>query len=681
MVLIILFSGFFCFSAARAASSVVINEAAWMGTGVSANNEWIEISNLGSEVADLSGWTLRAADGSPSITLTGAVTAGGYFLLERTSDETVPGATADQIYTGSLSNSGEILELRDAGGSLIDKIDASGGWPAGDNDLKLTMERRTGGGWQSSAAAGGTPKTENSGGATSPQPSPAPGEGEAVAPESAASSAAASAGQAGGGGEIKEEDNIIISEILPDPAGADSRGEFIELQNLGEQTVYLSGWRLETKNLKFEIRTDSRLVIEPKRFLALWRSDTGLPLSNQDDTVKLYAPGKSRAADSVKYKKPPTGKSYSRDGAGLSAGEAGEWYWTNHVTPGAKNYVNHEPVVEFSFDSPVIAGSPVSFDSSDTFDPDGETLAFSWDFGDGVTNGLADPEHTFLKAGSYKVKLSVKDADNLVTEEATVKVINRGAASSTVKTKTSVKSKTGSSVKGKKISGAGQTGRITARGVVLSEPGVLGSQIFYLAGEKNYQVYNYYKNFPKLKVGDEIAVTGELSNYQGEARIKTKSAGDIRIIGSGAAPEAEELACQALSEDYLGKLVKLTGEVTKKSGSTVYLDDSTDEALIYLKTSANISSKSLSVGEKLAVTGILSKTGSGLRLLPRGLDDIVKVDAASAAVEGESAKSDTWALAPRDKKAEMLEYLLIVAGGVIVVLIGLMIKYRRKLNL
>jgi hypothetical protein len=218
-----------------------------------------------------------------------------------------------------------------------------------------------------------------------------------------------------------------------------------------------------------------------------------------------------------------------------------------------------------------------------------------------------------------------------------------------------------------------------AQGVVLSEPGVLGSQIFYLGGEKNYQIYNYYKDFPKLKVGDEIAVTGELSDYQGETRIKTKSAGDIKVIRAGVEPEAEELSCQALSEDYLGKLVKLTGEVTKKSGSMVYLDDSTDEALVYLKSSANISGKNLSVGERLSVTGILSKTASGLRLLPRSLDDIVKVDAINAQAEGTSPESDSWALPPRDKKTEMLWYLLIIAGGVIIVLIGLLVKHRKKI--
>lgn len=673
---------------ARAATaSVIINEVAWMGTIDSANDEWIELYNPGSEAIDLTGWRLAATDGSPAINLTGAIPAAGYFLLERTSDETVPGAAADQIYTGALGNGGEVLELADAAGNLIDRIDAAAGWPAGDNEQKLTMERRAASSWQSSAEAGGTPKTENSAGAAPVVP-------ETETPSSSLSTPPPAEEDQGASSEPAD---IIISEILPDPVGADlpnlpagrqagqagDKGEFIELENKGEQPVYLSGWRLETKNLKFEIQSEAKLVIEPKRFLVLWRSDTRLPLSNQDDTVKLFAPGKSRAAASVRYKKPPTGKSYSRDGAGLSAGEAGDWFWSGRPTPGAKNHINHPPVVEFSFDAPVVVGRPTNFDSSDSFDPDGETLAFTWDFGDGIANRLANPEHTFLKAGSFKVRLSVADADNSVTSETTVKVIDANATSTAAKTKTKVKSKASPSVKGVKVSSVvSKAAKSWARlrGVALVKPGILGAQIFYIGGENNLQVYNYKKDFPPIKPGDYLEVSGELGEVDGEPRLKTKNAAAIKLLGEQAEPTAKELACADLAEEHLGRLVKLTGEVTKKMSATVYLDDNTEEALVYLKVASGLTGKDFSLGEKVSVTGILSKTASGFRLLPRGITDIARINTASAAVLGESAASDVWALPARDKKTEMLEYFLIVAGGIIVVLAGLMTKYRKRIT-
>ncbi len=121
---------------------VAINEVAWMGTVYDANDEWIELYNNTAAPVDLTGWTLCAADGTPNITLTGTIPAYGYFLLERTDDTTIPDIPADQIYTGALGNTGEILELRDASGAVVDTANGDGGgWPAGNNTTKQTMER------------------------------------------------------------------------------------------------------------------------------------------------------------------------------------------------------------------------------------------------------------------------------------------------------------------------------------------------------------------------------------------------------------------------------------------------------------------------------------------------------------------------------------------------------------
>ena len=111
---------------------VIINEIAWSGTQTSASDEWIELYNTTGANIDLSGWTLKAVDGTPDIALSGTISTNGYFLLERTADTTVSDLSADQIYTGTLGNGGESLELRDNEGNLIDTANSDGGvWPAG----------------------------------------------------------------------------------------------------------------------------------------------------------------------------------------------------------------------------------------------------------------------------------------------------------------------------------------------------------------------------------------------------------------------------------------------------------------------------------------------------------------------------------------------------------------------
>lgn len=124
------------------ARDVVISEVAWMGTQADANDEWIELYNNTDQAIALVGWRLEAADGMPSIVLSGVIPAKGFFLLERTDDNTVSDIIADQIYTGALSNPGEVLVLKDPSGNVIDTANGNGGpWPAGDDSRRATMER------------------------------------------------------------------------------------------------------------------------------------------------------------------------------------------------------------------------------------------------------------------------------------------------------------------------------------------------------------------------------------------------------------------------------------------------------------------------------------------------------------------------------------------------------------
>lgn len=130
--------------------TVVINEIAWMGTGASANDEWIELYNTSSKSIDISDWVLKAVDGTPDIVFASAsIGPFDYYLLERTDDTTISDILADQIYTDALKNSGEVLELRDFNGDLHDVVGlvASGSgesesWYEGDNATKSTMERK-----------------------------------------------------------------------------------------------------------------------------------------------------------------------------------------------------------------------------------------------------------------------------------------------------------------------------------------------------------------------------------------------------------------------------------------------------------------------------------------------------------------------------------------------------------
>ena len=116
MAILIIFLGLFALPF-FAEASVIINEIAWMGTSNSAQDEWIELYSASG--ANLEGWILKTADDAMNISLSGTIPAGGYFLIERTDDSTVPNVSADLVtpFGSGLSNSGEVLILINASGS------------------------------------------------------------------------------------------------------------------------------------------------------------------------------------------------------------------------------------------------------------------------------------------------------------------------------------------------------------------------------------------------------------------------------------------------------------------------------------------------------------------------------------------------------------------------------------
>ncbi len=228
-------------------ANVVVNEIAWMGTTSSANAEWIELANTSDSSVSLDGWKLAATDGSPSISLSGTIAGSGYFVLERTSDATLPSVTAGGIYSGSLSNSGEHLALKDAGGSVVDDIDASGGWQAGDNTTKETMQR-AGSGWLTGAptpgsanitppVSGGTGDTSGSSGGTDSSGTGTTGgdsggsggdtsgskndsdttETPSQDPANGSSTGSSSAGTAGTGSALPAPKKASVTPVKPDP--------------------------------------------------------------------------------------------------------------------------------------------------------------------------------------------------------------------------------------------------------------------------------------------------------------------------------------------------------------------------------------------------------------------------------------------------------------------------------
>lgn len=322
------------FALAASNGAVVINEIAWMGTTVSANDEWVELYNPTGQTVNLDSWVLKTADNKLNIKLSGNIGPGSFYLLERTDDESAPSMVADLIYNGALANDGERLQLYDATGVLVDEVNPAlnevNGWLAGNNTTKQTMER-VGAGWQDSQNPGGTPKAPNTA-------------SEKVIENS---SQGLSNGENGVNGEKREKegekegdelysDGIVINEILPSPDGADEIEEWIELKNINGQEVDISGWRIKDttgtiKTYKFPAGTK----INGYSFLVLSRPVSKISLNNTGDGLILLWPD-NQIVDETAFGKALLGQSWNRAKAG--------WAWSAVLTPNKENIIS-QPVL------------------------------------------------------------------------------------------------------------------------------------------------------------------------------------------------------------------------------------------------------------------------------------------------------------------------------------------------
>jgi DNA/RNA endonuclease YhcR with UshA esterase domain len=210
---------------------------------------------------------------------------------------------------------------------------------------------------------------------------------------------------------------------------------------------------------------------------------------------------------------------------------------------------------------------------------------------------------------------------------------------------------------------------VKVRGIMAVNPGIFGSQYFYIVDEETgMQVYQYKKDFPELTVGDSVEVKGVISIASGVKRIKAAKAGDIDILSTGQNMPAKTADIGDINEDMAGALVKIAGEITEIKTNYMYIDDGTDEVMIYFKRGAKIDKKKFKEGELAEVTGIVEQAKSNLQLWPRSQEDIVITGASEDLLKTQ---------APVGTSSDTTEkYLTATAGGITTLFLGFLARAR-----
>jgi len=204
-------------------------------------------------------------------------------------------------------------------------------------------------------------------------------------------------------------------------------------------------------------------------------------------------------------------------------------------------------------------------------------------------------------------------------------------------------------------------------GIVAVTPNVFGSQYFYIVDTAGVQIYMNKKDFPPFSIGDRMTVTGQLSEINGEARIKVSQKSNMVISAHPGDPPATPIQIVDVGESFEGALIVVNGEVTERKSTYLWVDDGTDEVKVYFKKGASINPSAFSVGDMVSATGILSQTASGYQILPRAMSDI-KTTGVS-----ESYLTSTIESSPPSATET---YLTVTAGGLSSILLAFVAKAR-----
>ncbi len=120
---------------------------------------------------------------------------------------------------------------------------------------------------------------------------------------------------------------LEINELLPDPNGADSNNEFIELFNPHSFSINLGSYVLTVGSKKYQLPAD--MVIDAYGYLAIYNEFIKFTLVNTTSQVTLESIFGEPIDGAITYSNPKVGLAWAKFGA--------DWRYTNQPTPGDIN--------------------------------------------------------------------------------------------------------------------------------------------------------------------------------------------------------------------------------------------------------------------------------------------------------------------------------------------------------
>lgn len=366
-------------------STVILNEIQITGGTGHTDDDFVELYNPTSLPINISDFRLRyknskGTEGSLRVFGSGScIPAQGFFLWANSKGVFAP--LADTTTSGALSNDYSVLLYPPEGTTPLDTISFGTGTTLPNPGASQSLSRNT---TDLIWSLTTTPTPTKSTPCPPPEPTPPP---------------------------APIVTSIRFNELLPNPSGEESAGEFIELYNDDASEANIGGFILHDASQTGSYTFPKDTLIAGHGYSLIPGNVSKIALNNSNETLSLFDTTNT-LVDTVHYQTTKEGVSLNFNNGNWRGGTP---------TPGALNQINILPETKERVPKKGYSGMAVPFDARGN-DAEGSALKYTWDFGDGHKSYKGETSHTYEKNGTYQVILTTSDDKDDVAETFSIEI-------------------------------------------------------------------------------------------------------------------------------------------------------------------------------------------------------------------------------------------------------------------
>jgi uncharacterized protein YdeI (BOF family) len=173
--------------------------------------------------------------------------------------------------------------------------------------------------------------------------------------------------------------------------------------------------------------------------------------------------------------------------------------------------------------------------------------------------------------------------------------------------------------------------RVTLEGTVSTPSGAFTSSFFdvgFGVQDRTAGIYVSLQEDLDLSVQDHVRVTGVLADSFGLLILLPDSAADVESCGHAAKVKPRRLSTAAIGEATEGLLVSVKGVISQAPSSDLpygykfSVNDGSGQVQIFVNLESGVDVSSLTLGQKVSVTGFSSQFDDHYEIDPRSPDDV-----------------------------------------------------------